>query len=335
MFNVNDRRLIDGETNNLMQVYPLKHKWTSQVIDKMMANAWSWKQDIISEDLKQYQSGKLNEGNLKAYMKALAFVSNLDGIQFHNLMNNISKYITSPEVNICISRQAWEEALHVLSYADIIETMGFDPKDVYWLFETDDYLATKNQFIMESSSLLNKEYSSANFAKTIVANIVLEGIYFYSAFLVFFNLDRQGLMRGTSNRIKHIARDEITHLWLFTNMWNTLRQERPELFTESLIEECKEIVKLGVKFETIWGKYIIADGVLGLTDDIIESFVQDLGNSVWKNNLGFSDILFTNEDGKPVKNLAKWFDDYLEFNDTKTNFFEDKELVYESENLEW
>jgi ribonucleoside-diphosphate reductase beta chain len=334
MIDINDRRLIDGETNNLMQVYPLKHVWARDILDKMEANTWSHKQDDLSEDVKQYRSGKLNEGNLISYKKALAFLSNLDGIQFNNLSNNIGKYITSPEVSMCVSRQAWEEVVHVRAYADIVETMGFSPEEVYWLFETDEILASKNRYITEASDLLGKEYSARNFIKAIVSNICLEGIYFFSGFLTFFNLDRQGIMRGTSNRIKHISRDEITHLQLFISMWFTLKEERPELFTDSLINECEQIIRMAVKYECEWGKYIIREGVLGLTDTIIDSFIQDLANQRWM-SLGFTESLYVDQNNKPVANLAKWFDSYLDLNDTKTNFFENHVLVYETESLEW
>lgn len=333
MLKISDRRLIDGETNNLMQVYPIKHTWAREVLAKMEANSWSHKQDDISEDVKQYKSGKLNEGNLTCYKKALAFLSNLDGIQYNNLVTNIGKYITSQEVSMCITRQAWEEVVHVNAYADVIESMGFSEEEVYWLFETDEVLSAKNKFITESSDVLSKNYSPENFVKAVVANIALEGIYFFSGFLTFFNLDRQGLCRGTSNRIKHISRDEITHLWLFINMWFTLKEERPELFTEKLIEECREIIRAATEHEIFWGKYIISEGVLGLTDKIVESFIKDLANKRLE-AIGL-EILYRDENGNPVKNLAGWFDSYLLLNDTKTNFFEQKVLAYETESLEW
>lgn len=333
MFNINDRRLIGGETNNLMQVFPIKHNWANTVLDKMEANNWSHRQDDISESFKEYQTGKLTGGNLTAFKKALAFLSNLDGIQYNNLANNIGKYITSPEVSMCIARQIWEEVVHVRAYADIIETYGFKPEEVYWLFETDGMLAKKNAHITEMANTLGKKYSASNFIKAVISNICLEGIYFYSGFLTFYTLDRQGLQRGVSNRIKHINRDEVTHLWLFVNMWYTLKEENPELFTTQLINECKKIIMLAVDYEIEWGKYIISEGVLGLTDTIIESFVKHLANERWT-SLGF-DPIYLDDTGRPIKNLVNWFDSYLEFNGTDTNFFENKVLNYEADALEW
>lgn len=333
MYNINDRRLIEGESNNLMQVYPLKHKWTTDVLEKMIQNNWNHKQDDITDSFKEYQTGKLNSGNLSGFKKALAFLSNLDGIQYHNLTGKIGKYITSPEVSMCITRQAWEEVVHVMAYADIIETYGFTPEEVYWLFETDGMLAIKNKHITDVTNLLGFNYSPQNFVKAVVANIALEGIYFFNGFMFFFNLDRQGLQRGVSNRIKHISRDEITHKWLFINMWFTLKDERPELFTPELVSECKEIITTAVDYETTWGKYIIQDGVLGLTDSIMEQYPRHLANEIWTTLS--NETIYHDEKGIVIKNPSKWMDNYLQLNSTDTNFFEQKVLNYESDSLEW
>lgn len=324
---INDRRLIEGPKNNLMQIRPVKHAWAMQVLEKMVGNTWSEKEVDLSEDAKQYATGMLQEGNLHAYRKALAFLSNLDGIQLNNLTTNIGKWITSPEVSMCVTRQAWEEAQHVLSYAQMIESIGFDPEEVYWMFETDELLAAKNKFITESSEILGTGFTPENFVKAVVANIALEGIYFFNGFLVFYTLERQGLMRNSANMIKYIQRDEETHLTLFINMWNTLRQERPALFTKDLISACRRIIRLAAEHEIVWGKWMISEGVMGLTDIIIEDFIRFLADTRLQS--------ISLEKLYDVKNPVAWFFDASNVNNGDTNFFESKPTAYMSGSLEW
>ena len=50
--------------------------------------------------------------------------------------------------------------------------------------------------------------------KACIANFILEGIYFYSGFMFFYNLSRNGKMSGSAQEIRYINRDENTHLWL-------------------------------------------------------------------------------------------------------------------------
>ncbi len=328
MFSVNDRRLIDGPRNNLMQLVPRKHEWANGVLTQMKNNTWDEREVILAEDAKQYATGKLTGGNLKAYKKALAFLSNLDGIQLNNLTMNIGRYITSPEVSMCIARQAWEEALHVLSYAQMIESIGFDPKEIYWMFETDEILAEKNQYIMSSSEILGTGYSPENFVKAVVANIALEGIYFFNGFLVFYTLERQNLMRGSAKMIKLIQRDEEqTHLVLFLMMFKTLREERPELFTDEMIAAIYKLIDNAVKHEIVWGKWIISEGVLGLTDQIIEGFNKFLADELL--------VRMGLEKQYHVQNPVPWFYEASSINDVEENSFETKITAYSTGELEW
>ncbi|MDD5214256.1 MAG: ribonucleotide-diphosphate reductase subunit beta [Methylococcales bacterium] len=328
-FSINDRRLINGPVNNLMQIRPVKYSWAMQLLEQQQNNAWDQREVDLSEDAKQYATGLLTEGNLTAYKKALAFLSNLDGIQLNNLTKNIGKYITSPEVSMCITRQAWEEAQHVLSYAQMIESIGFDPDEIYWMFDTDPILAEKNEYITRSSEILGSGFSEENFVKAVVANIALEGIYFFNGFLIFYTLERQGLMRNSAKMIQLIQRDEEgTHLPLFINMWKTLRMELPHIFTDKLIAECRELIRLAAQHEIVWGKYIIREGVLGLTDTILEGFIQSLADKRLE-AIGL-DILYG------AKNPITWFDDASKINLGETNFFEGKNASYVAGgSLEW
>ena len=85
--------------------------------------------------------------------------------------------------------------------------------------------------------------------KTLIANYILEGIYFYSGFMFFYNLGRMGLMPGSVQEIRYINRDENTHLWLFRSMILELRKEEPQLFTSEREQLYREMLKQGVEEE--------------------------------------------------------------------------------------
>ncbi|EJW96983.1 ribonucleotide-diphosphate reductase subunit beta [gut metagenome] len=64
----------------------------------------------------------------------------------------------------------------------------------------------------------------------LMANYILEGVYFYSGFMFFYNLARMGKMPGSAQEIRYINRDENTHLWLFRSIILELQKEEPQLF---------------------------------------------------------------------------------------------------------
>lgn len=274
---INSRRLAFGPRSELMAISPMKHRWARDTWKAMLANNWTMNEVDLSDDGPCYRS-KLTEGQRWAFDSALSFVSNLDGIQLHNLTNNISKCITSPEVEMLIARQAFEEALHVDAYSQIVETISTDPMEVYMRFESDGMLAEKNEHIMRQSSILATDPSHSQFARSIIANIALEGIYFYAAFLVFYTLGRSGLMAGTSDAIKFINRDEITHLHLFKNMHHTHKLEEPEAYNAKFYDDVYSLITDSVELEIKWGQYIIQKGMPGMSNVLMDEYVKSLAN---------------------------------------------------------
>lgn len=311
-----------------MNMSRIKYQWAIDIYDRMEANTWFPKSIPLGDDRQCYRNN-LNEREKNAYDKALAFVSNLDGIQFNNLIHNIGSRITAPEVSLAIARQAAEEGVHVRAYQFMVEAVSMNPESVYMLFQSDGMLARKNEFIMSSSRVLSDDPTPANFARAIVGNVILEGIYFYSAFLVFYTLARNNKMLGSADMIKYINRDEgETHLDLFTNMHHAFREENPDLYDEQFRQDALKLIKDAVDLEIAWGQYIIQGGFLGLTDAVVENFVKDLANKrAIALNLG---PIYPG-----VMNAVPWFEEFSRPNGTRTNFFEGRVTDYSSDGLEW
>lgn len=323
---VNDRRLFGGEKTDLMAISPMKHTWARDFWQQMLANNWTLNEVNFTGDVNCYKN-ELTEAEREMVHKAWAFLSNLDGIQLHNLTDNIAQRITSPEVRMVITRQAYEEALHVDAYSGMIEAFHQNPMEIYMTYLTDDILAKKNEFIMRQSRLLREDGSRRAEGMSIVANVALEGIYFYMGFLSFYTLGRRGKLLGCVDNIKFINRDEVTHLRFFIQMWRTFCQENPEVVTAEFLNEARELLRLAVELEIFWGKYITA-GVLGFTDAIIEGYVKTLGNRRAV-SLGLGE-LYPN-----IVNPCEWVDDFSKINKAESNFFETKNKSYQVGTLGW
>jgi ribonucleoside-diphosphate reductase beta chain len=238
----------------------------------------------------------------------------MDSLQTNNIMDNINPYVTSPEINLILVRQAYEEALHSQSYAVMVDSISANSKEIYDLWRRDMMLKSKNDAIAAVYEDLAKNPTEHNFVKACFANQILEGIYFYSGFTYIYTLARSGKMLGSAQMIRFIQRDEVTHLVLFQNLINSLRKERPDLFSEELKNEVIEMFKQAVELEVAWGKYITQGQILGLTDAILEQYIQYLADDRLS-SVGFAKLY-------NVTNPIKWVDDFSKFNDQKTNFFE-------------
>ncbi len=310
--NVNDRRIFGGNPTGIFELNDIKYQWAYNLWEMMLNNTWFPKEVDMTRDVSDYK--QITDVEKAAYDKALAQLIFMDSLQTNNIMDNINPYVTSPEINLILVRQAFEEALHSQSYAVMVDTISTNSKEIYELWRRDMMLKGKNDAIARVYEELSKNPTETNFVKACFANQILEGIYFYSGFAYIYTLARSGKMLGSAQMIRFIQRDEVTHLVLFQNLINSLRKERPDLFTEKLKEEVVEMFKEAVALEVAWGKYITGGQILGLTDAIIEQYIQYLADDRLT-SVGFAKLY-------NVTNPIKWVDDFSKFNDQKTNFFE-------------
>jgi len=309
---VNQRRIFGGNPTGIFELNDIKYQWAYNLWEMMLNNTWFPKEVDMTRDVVDYKN--LTEAEKTAYDKALSQLIFMDSLQTNNIIDNINPYITSPEINLILVRQSFEEALHSQSYAVMVDSISTNSDEIYELWRRDMMLKTKNDAIAGVYLELAKEPSEYNFVKACFANQILEGIYFYSGFAYIYTLARSGRMLGSAQMIRFIQRDEVTHLVLFQNLINTLKKERPDLFTDKLKAEVIEMFKQAVELETQWGKYITQGQILGLTDEIVEQYIQYLADDRL-NSVGFDKIY-------NVQNPIKWVNDFAKFNDQKTNFFE-------------
>ncbi|MDT8338023.1 MAG: ribonucleotide-diphosphate reductase subunit beta [Sulfurimonas sp.] len=309
---VNDRRIFGGNPTGIFELNDIKYQWAYNLWEMMLNNTWFPKEVDMTRDVSDYK--QITDVEKAAYDKALSQLIFMDSLQTNNIMDNINPYVTSPEINLILVRQAYEEALHSQSYAVMVDSISANSKEIYDLWRRDMMLKSKNDAIAAVYEELSKNPTEHNFVKACFANQILEGIYFYSGFAYIYTLARSGKMLGSAQMIRFIQRDEVTHLVLFQNLINSLRKERPDLFTEQLKGEVIEMFKEAVRLETDWGRYITGGQVLGLTDSIIEQYIQYLADDRLA-SVGFAKLY-------NVTNPIKWVDDFSKFNDQKTNFFE-------------
>lgn len=310
---VNERKIFGGNPTSIFELNKIKYQWAYNLWKTMLSNSWFPEEVNMTGDKRDYLDSLTPEEKI-GYDRALAQLIFMDSLQTNNLIDNVNPYITAPEINLILVRQAFEEALHSQSYAVMVESISANTDEIYEMWRIDMQLKSKNDYIAKVYETLAHTPTEENLIKAMFANQILEGIYFYSGFTYFYTLARSGKMLGSAQMIRFIQRDEVTHLLLFQKMINSLRKESPQLFTAKLEEEVIEMFKEAVNIESSWGDYITQGKVLGLTSEIIHQYIQYLADERLK-KVGFSPIF-------NVKHPIKWVDAFSAFNEQKTNFFE-------------
>ena len=189
-------------------------------------------------------------------------------------------------------------------------------------------LLERNKTIAEIYQEFKDNPTEDSFIKVLIANFLLEGLYFYNGFMFFYNLASRGMMTDTATQIKYINRDELLHCLLFQNIISEIRQERPELFERNK-EAIYDLFKKAVEQEIKFSSSIIGDNVLGMSNQSIYEYTNFLANKRLK-QLGLEAIFDKTKD--PYKHLhaIAGIDDETS---NKVNVFEARSISYKSSNI--
>jgi ribonucleoside-diphosphate reductase beta chain len=205
-----DRKIFGGDPTGIFELNDIKYNWAYNLWEVMLNNTWFPKEVDMTQDVGDYK--RLTDAEKTAYDKVLAQLIFMDSLQTNNLIDNVNPFITSPEINLVLVRQAFEEALHAQSYAVMVDTISTNSDEIYQLWRKDMMLKTKNDAIAKIYQELSVNPTDENIVKAMFANQILEGIYFYSGFTYLYTLARSGKMLGSAQMIRFIQRDEVTHL---------------------------------------------------------------------------------------------------------------------------
>ena len=318
------RRMIGGNTTNLNDFNNMKYGWVSDWYRQAMNNFWIPEEVNLGQDVKDYPL--LSDAERTAYDKILSFLVFLDSLQTANLPN-VGEYVTANEVNLCLTIQAFQEAVHSQSYSYMLDTICSPEKrtEILYQWRTDEHLLARNQFIGDRYNDFVEHRDTRSFVRVLMANYILEGVYFYSGFSFFYNLARMGKMPGSAQEIRYINRDENTHLWLFRNIILELKREEPQLFDDVMVGELRAMILEGVRQEAAWGRYVIGDDIPGLTGDMVEGYIRYLGSLRW-HGLELGDELYG--ELLPEPQDMRWVSQYSNANLVKTDFFEARSTAY-------
>ena len=310
------RQIIGGNSTNILNLNNVRFKWAPKLYRNFMGNFWIPEKVDLGNDKEPYKH--LTPYETKAYDEILSFLIFLDSIQTNNIAN-INAFITAPEIKVLLSIHQYQEAIHSQSYQYIVETLiPLHKRDlIYDYWRNDPILLERNRYIAEIYQDFLDESSETNFARVLIANYLLEGIYFYNGFNFFYNLASRNLMIGTSEVVRYINRDELTHCLLFEFIIKELKKSRPDFFDEDMV---RTMFTTATEQEINWTNHIIGDNVLGISCETTDQHTKWLANERYK-KLGYKGLLYHKHTKNPYKHLNDFADTKGDAT-VKSNFFE-------------
>lgn len=310
-----------GKSSGILNWNDIAYPHWYKMYKRLIGNYWQADEVDMTSDVREFKN--LTEKEKDAYLKIIGLLSTLDAPQTRTALL-ISLYATDPSIQSIMAVIAQQEAVHNESYSYVLSSVVSlgEQNTSFQLGRTDEILLKRNDAIMNHYNAFVEEPTIENILKTLVYTILLEGMFFYSGFAFFYNLARHNKMVGTSTMVSYINRDELEHGRFISELFRATLGENPEYNTEEFTTWVYDAFKESVELEIEWSTYVL-EGLEGI--DLVEmaGYIKYRANKMLR-MMGLSEIY-----PDYVENPMKWIRAYVDsFDDTKTDFFEQKSRQY-------
>ena len=307
---------------------PMKYPAFFEMYKNALKNNWTVDEVDFSSDVTDLTM-KLNPAEKFLIQRLVAFFATGDSIVSNNLVLNLYKHVNSPEARLYLSRQLFEEALHVQFYLTLLDTYIQDPKEREAAFAAIDNIPSirkKAQFCFKwmdsihSLDSLNTIEDKRKFLMNLICFATcIEGLFFFGAFAYVYYLRSKGLLSGLASGTNWVFRDESYHIDFAMKIIDIAREEEPALFDERMADMVKVMIEEAIQTELTFAQEFLDSGLPGLSLRDMKTYLQFIADQRLE-RLGIPAVY-------KVKNPFG----FMELQDTQelTNFFERRVSAYQ------
>jgi ribonucleoside-diphosphate reductase beta chain len=246
-------------------------------------NTWTVEEVDFSGDVSDLRE-KMSDAERHLIQRLVAFFATGDSIVANNLVLSLYKHINAPEARMYLSRQLYEEALHVQFYLTLLDTYIPDPEERHQAFaaiENIPSIRAKGEFCMkwldsiqDVGALLTRRERRHFLLNLICFAACVEGLFFFGAFAYVYFLRSRGLLHGLATGTNWVFRDESCHMEFAFEVVDTVRREQPELFDDELEQEVIAMIEEAVECETQFARDLLEGGVAGLSVEEVRTYLE-------------------------------------------------------------
>lgn len=311
--------LLDNGFN--LTLRPMQYPEFYEMYRNAIKNTWTVEEVDFSTDVMDLRS-KMTASERHLINRLVAFFATGDSIVSNNLVLNLYKHINSPEARMYLSRQLYEEALHVQFYLTLLDTYIPDIREREQAFaavENIPSIRAKAEFCFKwIDSIENlQELRSKDDRRQFLLNLIcfaacIEGLFFFAAFAYVYFLRSKGLLHGLAAGTNWVFRDESAHMNFAFEVVKTVRQEEPDLFDAQMISDIEAMLNEAVNCEMQFAGDILSGGVAGLSVSDMRQYLEFIADQRLA-MLGLSKIYgaknpFSFMDLQDVQELANFFE---------------------------
>jgi len=262
---------------------PMKYPIFYEMYKNGIKNTWTVEEVDFSTDLVDLHS-KLTEAEKHLIHRLVAFFATGDSIVSNNLVLNLYKHINSPEGRLYLSRQLYEEALHVQFYLTLLDNYIPHPDErakAFAAVENIPSIKKKADFCFKWMDSINEldQIKTIEDRRKFVMNMIcfatcIEGLFFFAAFAYVYFLRSKGLLAGLASGTNWVFRDESMHMAFAMEVINVARKEEPGLFNEQMNEMVVQMLEDAIDCEMTFAEDLLTFGVAGLSATDMRQYLE-------------------------------------------------------------
>jgi ribonucleoside-diphosphate reductase beta chain len=202
----------------------------------------------FTADVQDFHS-QLEPHEKHAVKNALLAIAQIE-VSVKTFWGNLYNHLPKPEFNGLGSTFAECEFRHSEAYSRLLEVLGYNDE----FLNVVEIPAVKGELIFlkcfkHANSATPKEYVSA----LLLFSILVENVSLFSQFAIILSFTRfKGFMKNVSNIIAWTSVDEQIHANAGIYLINKIREEQPDLLTDSDIEDIYTLVDESIEEKVIF-----------------------------------------------------------------------------------
>ncbi|MDO9485065.1 MAG: ribonucleotide-diphosphate reductase subunit beta [Actinomycetota bacterium] len=266
---------------------PMRYPVFFDRFKESIKNTWTVEEVDLHNDLADLN--KLTPAERHLVNRLVAFFATGDTIVANNLVLNLYQHVNSPEARLYLSRQLFEEAVHVQFYLNLLDTYLPDEaarSEAFAAVENIPSIRRKAEFCFRWIDSLGslKSLDTAADRKAFLINLIcfaacIEGLFFYGAFAYVYFLRSRGLLHGLASGTNWVFRDESMHMAFAFEVVEIVRSEEPGLFDAELTEQVRRMLAEAVDCETAFAEDLLGEGVAGMSISDMRQYLEHVADN--------------------------------------------------------
>ena len=262
---------------------PMRYPRFYDMYRDAIRNTWTVEEVDFSLDINDLRH-KFGPAERHLIERLVAFFATGDSIVSNNLVLNLYQHINAPEARMYLSRQLYEEALHVQFYLTLLDTYLPDPAERAKAFDAVENIPSiraKAEFCFKWIDSIQglQRIETRGQRRQFLLNLIcfaccIEGLFFFAAFAYVYYLRSRGLLHGLASGTNWVFRDESCHMAFAFEVIDTVRKEEPSLFDDELQREVVQMLTEAVDCEMQFAADTLSGGVVGLSIKDMRQYLE-------------------------------------------------------------